>query len=74
MVDDEPGPPGDLVKCYVTTFQKDQFFFLQKVSDAIHSSHKLGKKTPGGELQLLQEDIFIYGYIGEMLLEYQKGG
>ena len=27
MVDDEPGPDGDLVECYVTTCQKDHFFF-----------------------------------------------
>ena len=27
MVDDEPGPDGDFVKCYVTTCKKYQFFF-----------------------------------------------
>ena len=27
LVDDEPGPAGDFVKCYVTTCQKDHFFF-----------------------------------------------
>ena len=30
MVDDEPGPAGDFVKCYVMTFKKDQFFFNKK--------------------------------------------
>ena len=27
MVDDEPEPPGDFVKCYVTTCEKDHFIF-----------------------------------------------
>ena len=26
-VDDEPGPAGDSIKCYVTTCQNKQFFF-----------------------------------------------
>ena len=59
MVDDEPGPAGDFVKCYVTTCKKYQFFFQQKVSDAIRSSHDRGQETPGPGLELLQEDIFI---------------
>jgi len=30
MVDDEPGPAGDFVKCCVMTFKKDHFFFSIK--------------------------------------------
>ena len=30
MVDDDPGPARDFVKCYVTTCQKDLFFFSIK--------------------------------------------
>ena len=31
MVDDEPGPAGDFVKCYVTTCKKDQFFSIKSI-------------------------------------------
>ena len=29
MIDDEPGPAGDFIKCYVTQREKNQFFFNQ---------------------------------------------
>ena len=29
MIDDEPGPAGDFIKCYVTQWEKSQFFFNQ---------------------------------------------
>ena len=37
-------------------------FFQQKVSDTIHSSQDRVQETPGPGFQLVQEDIFIYGY------------
>lgn len=31
MVDDEPGPAGDFVKCYVTTCEKNQIFLATEI-------------------------------------------
>ena len=76
MVDDEPGPSVDFVKCYVTTCKKDQFFFKKK-----YVMQYTAAKTEAKRLQVPGCSHFkkIYSFtdthfqIGEMFLEYQKG-
>jgi len=48
MVDDEPGPAGDFVKCYVTTCKKYQFFFSTKGSLMQYAAAMTEAKTRVG--------------------------
>ena len=78
MVDDEPGPAGDFVKCYVMTFKKDQFFFnkkyLMQYTAATTEAKRRQVLGPGvTSTEKIYSFIDTHFQIGEMFLEYQKG-
>ena len=62
IIDDEPGPAGDFLKCFVTSRKEKQFFFnsayLMKYSCATSES---GKKKNSWKC-LLQQDHCFYEY------------
>ena len=77
MVDDEPGPAGDFVKCYAMTFKKGQFFFNKKYLMQYTAANDRGQETPGpgtwSYFKKIYSFIDTHFQIGEMFLEYQKG-
>ena len=75
MVDDEPGPSGDFVKCYGTTCKKDQFFFNKKYLMQYTAAKTEAKRrqVPGcSYFKKMYSFIDTHFQIGEMFLEYQR--
>ena len=76
MVEDEPGPAGDFVKWYVTTCEKNQFFFNRNYLIQYTAAKTDAKRcqVPGcSYFTKIYGIIDIHFQIGEMFLEYQKG-
>ena len=76
IIDDEPGPAGDFLKCFVTSRKEKQFFFnsanLMKYSCATSESGK--KKIPGNAyFSKITDFMNTHCEIGEMYFEYLKG-
>ena len=76
MVDDEPGPAKDYMKCYTTTKSSYQFFFnksyLMKYANAKTDAAK--RHVPGYHyFKKIYSFMDCHCIIGEMFLEYLKG-
>lgn len=56
MVHDEPGPAGNFVKCYVTTCEKNLFYFIRHYPMQYTDRCQ---EMPDPRL-LIQENIFVY--------------
>ena len=75
-VDDEPGPAGDFIKCYVTTCQNKQFFFNRSflMQYAYCKTEAKKQQCPGSNyFKKIYSFIDTHFEIGEMYLEYLKG-
>ena len=77
MVDDEPGPAGDFVKCYVTTCKKHiQFFFNKRclMQYAAATAEAKRRQVPGWSyFKKIYSFSDTHFQIGEVFLEYQNG-
>ena len=76
MVDDEPSPAKDYMKCYTTTKSSYQFFFnksyLMKYANANTDAAK--RHVPGYHyFKKIYSFMDCHCIIGEMFLEYLKG-
>ncbi|CAB3976669.1 RNA-directed DNA polymerase from transposon X-element [Paramuricea clavata] len=76
VIDDEPGPAGDFMKCSVTTSKEMQFLFhsayLMKYSTA---KSEVRRKSIPGNTYFSKINAFMVAHcdIGEMYFEYLKG-
>jgi hypothetical protein len=76
MIDDEPGPAGDFIKCYVTQQEKNQFFFNQRylMKYAAVKTEAKKEQVPGcNYFKKIYTFIDSHCLLGEMFLEYLKG-
>ena len=76
LIDDEPGPAGNLMKCFVTSNKQKQFFFnsvpLMKYSAT--KSEGMRKTIPGNAyFHKINTFIDTHCEIAEMYFEYLKG-
>ena len=76
VIDDEPGPAGDFLKCFVTSQREKQFFFnsayLMKYFSTKSESGR--KKIPGNAyFSKINGFMNTHCEIGEMYFEYLKG-
>jgi len=75
-IDDEPGPAGDFMKCYVTQLPKMQFFFNRSyvLKYTAAKTDKKKQEIPGyNYIKKIYTFINDHFVIGEMFLEYLKG-
>ncbi len=75
MIDDESGPAGDFIKCYVTQREKNQFFFNQPYLIKYAAAKTDAKKEVPGcnyfkKIYAFKDSHCLHG---AMFLEYLKG-